>query len=207
MRARRVRSKGDYCIVGMLLQNLRRPGVGCVMGDPGPTTPAAQVFSGDVWKVEAGQFVSPLIVFTFSSSDCSTGKVFQQTPNERGTGPFPKMCLGNTGARSGRRQGPDIFNCYLALQLRIGDEPLLSRPQTFTCVNTTRDFTPSIPLFLSQKTISIGIRITRFPILYPYIKRLILDPYQETQPRPRLSLKFSSHAIERPSENFLQPAY
>ena len=119
------------------------------MGDPRPATPAVQVFAGDFWKVETGRFVSPLIAFTFSSSDCSTGKSFNRLPTKEEWNRSQKYVWGIRVLASGRRQGPDIFKCSLVLQLRIDDEQLLPRLETFTCVDATRGFTPFIPLFLS----------------------------------------------------------
>jgi len=77
----------------------------------------------------------------------------------------------------------------LALQLRTGNETLLPRLERFVCKNTTGDFIPSIPLFLSPKTTDIIIKfntypstvmlaltIARFPTLCPHIKHLSLEP-------------------------------
>ena len=77
----------------------------------------------------------------------------------------------------------------LTLQFCTGNEPLLPRLESFASMNTTRDFIPFIPLFLSQKTIDIHINfafipptvtvaltIARFPTLCPHIQYLLLDP-------------------------------
>jgi len=81
---------------------------------------------------------------------------------------------------------PDVL---LALQLRTNNEPLLPRLECFVCKNTTGDFIPSIPLFLSPKTtnisitfapdsptVTIALTIVRFPTLCPHITTLILKP-------------------------------
>ena len=77
--------------------------------------PLLKSFPGDVWKVEAGRFVSPPTVPILSSSDCSTEEVFRETPNERGMEPFPKIRPGNTGARSGRHHGPGDSRSYVSV--------------------------------------------------------------------------------------------
>lgn len=46
MRARRVYGEGDSGRLSMLLQNLRRPGIRCVVGDPGAIVPVSQVIAG-----------------------------------------------------------------------------------------------------------------------------------------------------------------
>lgn len=53
--------------------------------------PLLKSLPGDVWKVEAGHFVSPPVVFAASSPNYSTGEVFHQNPNESGMESFPKI--------------------------------------------------------------------------------------------------------------------
>ena len=77
----------------------------------------------------------------------------------------------------------------LALQFCAGSEPLLPKLIKLSCMNTTENFIPFIPLFLSPRTTSIqigfindpspvttAVTITKLPTLCPYIRDLILSP-------------------------------
>ena len=68
--------------------------------------PLLKSFPGDVWKVEAGRFVSPPTVLILSPSNCFTEEVFQEAPDERGMESFPKIRSGNTDTQSRRLRGP-----------------------------------------------------------------------------------------------------
>jgi len=72
--------------------------------------PLLKSLPGDVWKVEKGQFVSPLTAFIFSS-DCSAKEVFRQTPNEGRVVSFSKIRSRNAEAQSGRLEGPSGVGC------------------------------------------------------------------------------------------------
>ena len=63
--------------------------------------PLLKSFPGDVWELEAGRFVSPLIVFVFSSPNHAVEEVLQESPNERGMESFPKIRSRNPDAQSG----------------------------------------------------------------------------------------------------------
>jgi len=63
--------------------------------------PLLKSFPGDVWKVEAGRFVSLLKLSILSSSNRVTEEVFQETSDETGMVSFPKIRSGSTGAQSG----------------------------------------------------------------------------------------------------------
>ena len=151
--------------------------------------PLLKSLPGDVWKVEAGRFVSPLTVLSFSILTPLIRKTFNTVPTKAERSRFQKY------ARRIRELEVDVSRdlvhseVLLTLQFCAGNEPLLPKLTNFFCKNTAGDFIPFIPLFLSPRTTNIRIRfinnpspvttavtITKFPILCPYIKDLILNP-------------------------------
>jgi len=76
--------------------------------------PLLKSFPTDVWRVDSGRFVSPLILFVFSLPNRAAEEDFQETPDERGMEPFPKIRSGNTGARSVPLHRPADSGCSVS---------------------------------------------------------------------------------------------
>jgi len=105
MRTGCVRSQGHCRCFGMLLQKIRRPGVGCVVGDAKSTVPVTKVLTGGGLGGRSGS-IRKFANGSLSPLNCSTGRVFQQNPDRSRVEPFPKIRARNTEARSGHLPGP-----------------------------------------------------------------------------------------------------
>ena len=64
--------------------------------------PLLKALPGDVWKVEAGRYVSLLTILTFFSSNRFAEAGFHETSNKTGMASFPTTRPGNDDAHSGR---------------------------------------------------------------------------------------------------------
>ena len=69
--------------------------------------PLVKSFPGDVWKAEAGRFVSSLIAYTSLRLIALPVRTSQGTPTKAERSRFQKY------ARSGRLQGPSNFRCSI----------------------------------------------------------------------------------------------
>ena len=163
---------------------------GVLWGSQSRLFPLLKTLPADVWKVEAGHFVSVLQGLTLFLSDLS--KSFERIPTKTEWGHLRKY------AREMRQLGMDApqdapitSDMFLTLQLRTADEPLLPKLKIFQC-HANGALIPFIPLFLSRKTTSINIEfvedfplltiasmITRLSIICPNLEYILLSNLPE----------------------------
>ena len=150
--------------------------------------PLLKSLPGDVWRAEAGQFVSRVMAFIFSALKRLVQKSFERIPTKAEWCRFRKYAqriqILNVDT-SDDSMTPEVL---LALQLRTTNKPFLPRLRTFECTEATEAFIPFIPLLLSPKTIEITIAfaqdsptvavasvISRFPSLCPDLEYINLS--------------------------------
>ena len=123
----------------------------------GLTAPVGQVFSGG--RLGGGgrsirEFPNSLYL---SSSNCSTGEDFPENPDESTMVSFQRYARGIRTPEVDDSKDLVTSGVLLTLQLGTGSEPLLPRPVTFECKAVSEAFIPSIPLFLSFRTVDIRV--------------------------------------------------
>lgn len=151
--------------------------------------PLLKTLPGDVWKVEAGRFVSSLTALIFSTLTPLIRESFNTVPTKAEQSRFRKYAGGMRKLEIDISQVLVNSEVLLALQFCAGSELLLPKLTTFICTNTTEDFIPFIPLFLSTRItnlrvkfinnpspVTIAVTIAKFPMQYFHIKHLTLDP-------------------------------
>ena len=158
--------------------------------------PLLKSLPGDVWKVEAGRFVSLLAMFGLVSLRLIAllGKSFNRIPTKAEWSRFRKYARSMRELRVNTLQNPVTPDVLSALHLRTGNEPLLPRLKTFVCEGTAEEFIPAIPLFLSSTTNHIGIKfdvdsptlqvastIARLSTLCPDLEHIFLDTLPKGQ--------------------------
>lgn len=151
--------------------------------------PLLKSFPGDVWKVEAGRYVSPLTILTFLCLITLLRKVFMRLATKEEWHRFRKRARRMTMLIVDASKDLVTSEVLPTLQLGTGGEPLFPRLEGFGCVKAPGDFVPFVSLFLSPKTVDICFRfvpnaptltvaltITRLPALCPHIISLVLNP-------------------------------
>jgi len=161
-------TKATAAVLACCCKNFEDPVLDVLWGTQNRLFPLLKSLPGEVWKVEAGQFVSPLPAFS-SVALCLTAllvKSFNRIPTKAEWSRFRKYAQGMRRLEVDTSQDLVTPDVLLALQLRTGNEPLLPRLKAFVCEQMTEGFTPSIPLFLSPKTVEIRIKFVATPLQY-----------------------------------------
>jgi len=107
--------------------------------------PLLKSFPGDVWKVEAGRFVSSLTACISLRLIALPAKSFQRIPTKAEWSRFQKYARGIRTLEVDDSKDLVTSDVLLKLQLRTGNEPLLPRLVTFECKAVSEAFIPFIP--------------------------------------------------------------
>ena len=175
-------------------KSFEHPVLDSLWGTQDELLPLLKSLPADVWKVEAGQFVSPPTAFISSHLIPLPEKSFERIPTKDEWNRFRKYARGKRKLKVDPSEDLVVSDVLFVLQLRTGNEPLLPGLEAFECGAASEAFVPFIPLFLSPRTVEIRIRfaasaptvmvastIARFSTLCPNIQSLILDPLPRSQ--------------------------
>ena len=149
--------------------------------------PLLKCFPQDVWKEEAGRFVSSLHNSVYLVFNPPVRKSFKRVPTKAEWIHSRKYARRMRELKVDPSSNPVTLDVFLALQLRAVDDPWLPRLEEFECHGATETFIPFIPLFLSPKIINIKVgftedsptvvvasMISRFSILCPNLEFITL---------------------------------
>jgi hypothetical protein len=182
-------AKATAVALACCCKNFEDPALDALWETQDRLLPLLKSLPGDVWKEEGGSFVSTQTVSTFPALNRLIRKSFKRIPTEAEWTHFRKYTHRIRDLRVDASKDPVTSNILLALQLRTTNEPWLPRLKFFECLEVTEAFIPFIPLFLSPKTVGIGIEfaaglpmvtiastISRLSTLCPDLESITLTP-------------------------------
>ena len=149
-------AKASVVSLACCCKDFEDPVLGALWKSQNQLFPLLEAFPPDVWKVEAGHFVSLLREFIVFLSDWV--KSFERIPTKAEWSRLRKYAREMRELRVDTSQDPPITSDVLfMLQLRATNEPLLPNLKIFRCC-ANEVFIPFIPLFPSCETTSINIK-------------------------------------------------
>ena len=167
-------AKGSAVAFGCCCKNLEDPVLDVLWATQVRMTPLLKCLPQDTWE-DFGTFVSWLIIFNSSAVSHRIRKTFKRNPTETEWVSFRKYALRMRNLELDIYKDPAVWEILLLRWSQTTDDPWLPRLKNFQCENSTKEFIPFIPFFLSRRITKICIGFiegTPAEMIGPIIRRL-----------------------------------